>query len=144
MELTPKQETFAQRYVETGNASEAYRHAYDVGADTKPESVWTNASQVLSDTKVAQRVMDLQEAARERHDVTMDRLTEELEQARLQAMSDPKGASAAVSAIMGKAKLHGLLVDKQDHSSTDGSMTPQRIEIVPASDFEKSNNESAY
>ena len=59
-------------------------------------------------------------------------------------MSDPKGASAAVSAIMGKAKLHGLLVDKQDHSSTDGSMTPQRIEIVPASDFEKSNNESAY
>lgn len=29
--LTPKQEAFAQAYVETGNASGAYRRAYNAG-----------------------------------------------------------------------------------------------------------------
>ena len=130
MNLTPKQEAFAQKYVECGNASEAYRYAYDVGEDTKPETIWENASRTLSDGKVSARVVELQEQARERHEVTMDRLTEELELARLQAMEDSKGAGAAVSAIMAKAKLHGLLIDKTDHTLSDGSMTPQRIEIV--------------
>ena len=32
--LTPKQSKFAEEYVNTGNASEAYRRAYDVGQDT--------------------------------------------------------------------------------------------------------------
>ena len=31
--LTPKQDAFACAYVETGNASEAYRRAYDVAPD---------------------------------------------------------------------------------------------------------------
>ena len=42
--------------------------------------------------------------------VTLARLTHELEKARLLAMADAKGASAATSAILGKARLHGLLV----------------------------------
>ena len=88
------------------------------------------ASELLSNGKVAVRVSELQEQARKRHEVTIDTLTAELDEARQQAKDDPKGASAHVAAIMGKAKLHGLLVDRQDHSSTDGSMTPQRIEIV--------------
>ena len=113
MNLTPKQEAFAQKFVECGNGSEAYRHAYDVGEETS-EWVKVEASKLLKDPNVALTVIELQIEARERHDVTMDRLTEELEQARLQAMSDPKGAGAAVSAIMAKAKLHGLITDKQD------------------------------
>ena len=36
--LTPKQENFCLAYLETGNASEAYRRAYDV-ANMKPESI---------------------------------------------------------------------------------------------------------
>jgi phage terminase small subunit len=64
--------------------------------------------------------------------VTVESLTKELDEARLHALKDEKGASAAVAAIMGKAKLHGLLVDKQDHSSSDGSMTPPTlIQLVP-------------
>lgn len=143
MNLTPKQEAFAQKFVECGNASEAYRHAYDVGEDTS-EWVKVEASKLLKDPNIALTVLELQGRARERHDVTIDKLTAELEAARLQAMDDPKGAAAAVSAIMAKAKLHGLLIDKTDHTLSDSSMMPQRIEIVPASDFEKSNNESAY
>jgi len=53
----------------------------------------------------------LQAEHRERHKVTVDGLTWELEKARILAM-DAGDAVAAVQAIMGKAKLHGLLVDR--------------------------------
>lgn len=140
--MTPKQEAFAMKYVECGNASEAYRHAYDVGEDTKAETVWKEGHLLLADPKVSPRVMELQEDARERHGVTVDKLTAELEKARLQAMGDPKGAGAAVSAIMAKAKLHGLLVDKTDHKLSDGPAMPRRIEIVRASELEKTKKEA--
>jgi len=111
--LTPKQEAFAAAFIETSNASEAYRTAYDVGEDTKPESIWVNASKLLSDAKVAQRVAELQQEHRERHAVTVDKLTDELEEARTVAKAEGQGA-AMTSATMGKAKLHGLLVDKNE------------------------------
>lgn len=109
--LTPKQEAFCLAYVETGNASEAYRRSYDVAEDTKPETVWSEASRLVADPKVSARIMELQERAREIALVSIGSLTNELELARAHAMKDEKGASAAVSAIMGKAKLHKLLDD---------------------------------
>ena len=54
---------------------------------------------------------ELQEQAAKRHGTTIDSLTAELEKARETEM-DTGQVSAAVSAIMGKAKLHGLLVEK--------------------------------
>ena len=66
-ELTAKQEAFAQAIVfgilndETGkkkhlSASECYRSVYNVGETTKPSSIWTEASKLLSNPKVQQRV----------------------------------------------------------------------------------------
>ena len=46
--LTPKQNKFAEEYVNTGNASEAYRRAYDVGQDTKLETIAVKASHLLA------------------------------------------------------------------------------------------------
>lgn len=115
--LTPKQEKFAQVYVLTGNASEAYRQAYDVGENTKPESVWESASRTLADVKVASRVVALQEQAAKRHAVTVDSITREYEEARELALKEGQSA-AAVSATTGKAKLHGLLTDRVVHDVT--------------------------
>jgi hypothetical protein len=44
--------------------------------------------------------------------------------------------SAMNQSTMGKAKLHGLGMEKVDHSSKDGSMTPTVVEriIVKATD----------
>lgn len=123
-DLTAKQEAFALAYVETGNASEAYRRSHDVGADTKPETVWSEASRLMASPKVAARVKELQEEARDLAMVSVGTLTTELEEARVKAMGDEKGASAAVSAIMGKAKLHGLLVDKVAQTDTNGKDVP--------------------
>lgn len=58
-QLKPKQERFAQLYVELGSAAEAYRRAYD--SEGKPESVHVAASRLLSDNKVSLRVAELRE-----------------------------------------------------------------------------------
>lgn len=107
--LTPKQEKFCQLYVETGNASEAYRESYDSGG-MKPESVNRKAKELLDNVKIAARIGQLRERLVKKHNVTVDSLIEELEQARKLAFETAQ-VSAAVSATMGKAKLCGL--DKQ-------------------------------
>ncbi|MER9410320.1 terminase small subunit [Mesorhizobium sp. M0589] len=119
-DLTQKQEAFAVAYVETGNGSKAYRQSHEVGADTKPETVWSEASRLLANPKVAARIKELQAEARALLMVSVGTLTDELELARAKAMAEPKGASAAVSATLGKAKLHGLLVDKAELTGKDG------------------------
>ena len=81
---------------------------------------------MLSEAKVQQRLEELQEQAAKRHGTTIDSLTEELEKARETAM-DTGQVSAAVSAIMGKAKLHGLVKDKvaNEFAGADGQpVTP--------------------
>lgn len=57
--LTPKQEKFCRNYVEIGNASEAYRLAYNC-AKMKPKTVWDCASKLLQNPVVTQRVAELE------------------------------------------------------------------------------------
>ncbi|HHQ2447331.1 TPA: terminase small subunit [Raoultella ornithinolytica] len=127
--LTPKQEAFCQAYIETGNASEAYRTAY--AADKmKSESINRKAKELLDNGKITARVAELQGEIKQRHNVTIDSLLAELEEARKAALTaDTPQSSAAVAATMGKAKLVGL--DKQivDHTSSDGSMSPKPTTI---------------
>ena len=76
IKLTPKQERFCQVYIETGNASEAYRQAYNASR-TKPEVVAVKASQMLANGKVAVRIDALRAELKQRHVVTIDRVLEE-------------------------------------------------------------------
>lgn len=106
--LTTKQENFCLAYIETGNASEAYRTAYDT-AKMKPESINRKAKELLDNGKITARVNELQQDVRTKHDITVMKLLEELEAARLKALNaDTPQASAAVAATMGKARLTGL------------------------------------
>ena len=138
--LTPKQEAFAMVYVETGNASEAYRTAYDVDNNTSNNSISVEASKLKNTPKITLRILELQELAQVRHSITVDSLTDELENARLTACEAGQ-ASAMVAATMGKAKLHGLLTDKAEVTSPDESMKPQTIILVgePVPDYEELN-----
>lgn len=61
--LTPKQEKFCQLYVQLGNASEAYRQAYNSKA--KPQSVATEANKLLSNPDITLRVNSLQQETTE-------------------------------------------------------------------------------
>lgn len=69
--LTIKQEAFCQAYIETGNASEAYRTAY--AADKmKPEVVHVQACKLQDNPKIALRIKELRGEIKQRHNVTVD------------------------------------------------------------------------
>jgi phage terminase small subunit len=125
--LTPRQEKFAQLYVELGNASEAYRQAYNSTA--KAESVNRMAKELIDNIKVSSMISEINQELAEKHNITLNSLLSELEEARNIALNaETPQSSAAVAATMGKAKLVGM--DKQiiDHRSTDGSMSPKSID----------------
>ena len=77
--LTPKQELFAQTYIKTGNASEAYRTAYSVKKAT-PKSINELASQQLSHLKIASRIEELQQKQEEKHDISKDKILNRLQE----------------------------------------------------------------
>ena len=112
IKLTPKQEKFCYGYIETGNASGAYRAAYNA-EKMKPESVAVQAAKMLASPKIALKIDALRAELRQRHEITVDDLVAELEEARKLAFETDK-AAAAVQATMGKAKLLGLVVEKQE------------------------------
>lgn len=107
--LTPKQENFCQLFIELGNASEAYRQAYD--ADSMNENtVNREAKRLLDNPKITTRLELIRKSHQTRHNLTVDDLLQELEEARKAAFAQGERAqvSAAVAATMGKAKLLGL------------------------------------
>jgi phage terminase small subunit len=124
--LTPKQEAFALAYVETGNAAEAYRQAYDVRAATKHSSIYVAASKLLDNPNITERIAALQKQAADLCLYTVKNAFEEYEAARKLAMDEKQAnPSAAVAAVNGKVKLFGLdRPTKLDHTSSDGTMTP--------------------
>ena len=116
IKLTPKQEKFCQVYIETGNASEAYRQAYNA-EKMLPATVNNKAYGLLQTGGIRARLDELRAEHKKRHEITVDTLVAELEEARKLAFETDK-AAAAVSATMGKAKLLGLVVDKQETAIT--------------------------
>jgi len=116
MNLTPKQDRFCQLYIETGNASEAYRQSYNA-CNMKPETINRKAKELLDNGKIRARVEGLQTEHQERHNINVDYLTAKLE-AIYTLATERNNPSAAVSAILGIAKLHGLLLvrGKFEHS----------------------------
>jgi len=110
--LTAAQEAFAQEYITSKNASEAYRRSYNA-QNMKPETVNRRAKDLVDNSKVMARIKQLTAEHRERHNMTVDDIIRELEEARQIALSDNK-AAPMVAATMGKAKVLGLIIDKQE------------------------------
>lgn len=113
MGLTPKQEMLARRYVECGNASEAYRFAYDT-ANMKIETIQRKAHDVVHNGKVAARIRELQDAQLAQVDVSASdivRVAWEI------ARSEDASHGSRVSALALLAKRHHEFSDKHEISS---------------------------
>lgn len=126
--ITIKQENFCLAYVETGNASEAYRRAYDT-EDMLPSSINCKASELMDNVKVTDRINELRGSIMQRHKITVDDLLAELEEARAMAIKTEKAGPMA-QATMGKAKLLGL--DKALEEADTRPVGKIEIEIVGA------------
>ena len=112
MDLTPKQTAFCHKYIETGNASKAYRHAYNC-SKSKPQTVSRKAKELLDNGKITARINELRGTHQKRYEMTVDELSAQLDEDRSFARQNGHSA-AAVSATMGTARLFGLLKDRSE------------------------------
>lgn len=104
--ITQKQKNFCEKYVECGNAADAYLHAYNCSTDNR-QVARNEGYLLLQDPRVQDYVDELREQHRKRHDVTIDDILAEFDENRKLAFST-ENAAAANGATMGKAKVLGL------------------------------------
>jgi len=113
MALTPKQEKFAQSVVSGMNQSDAYRAAYKVRPNTKPETVNQAASRIMSDSNVAARVAELREPVVNKAQMTLEAHLRDLMMLRNLAVNR-KQISAAIAAEIARGKASGVHVEKSE------------------------------
>ncbi len=119
--LTPKNEKFCQNIITGMSGTDAYRNAYNC-QNTKDNVIYVRACELLKKPEVAIRIDELRQAVAQKSQITALDLIEQLEEARQSAMEAGQ-SSAAVSAIMGKAKLLGL-------GAENINIKPPKIELV--------------
>ena len=120
--LTQKQEAFALAYIQTGNASEAYRTAYDTSKMTE-KSVNENASKMLRHIKVAPRIAELRAPAIKKAELTLEKHLDDLLRLRNMAAKDEKW-SAAIQAEIARGKAAGLHVERHEVGGANGGPIP--------------------
>lgn len=112
--LTAKQEAFCLAYLESGNATDAYRKA-GYSPDMAPKTAMEAASRLLKNSKVVARLADLRQPAAEAAQLTLHAHLARLEKLSKAAETDGKYA-AAVAAEVARGKASGLYVEKVEHS----------------------------
>jgi len=143
--MTARKSAFARHYVENpkrNGTAAAIKAGYAKGGATSRAYELTH-----NDPGVMDLIAGHEKAMQERHGVTVDTITDELDAAAKNARENGH-CPAEVNAIMGKAKLHGLIVDKAkvevgdlDHMSEeelamDISRRVKRwVPLLPDADF---------
>jgi hypothetical protein len=102
----PRHERFVQRLFEGKSAVDAHEQAGYARDDG-------NAARLAANPRIRERLTELQSAIAAENKVTVESLLNELEEARQKATSLDQ-LSAATAAIMGKAKISGLLINRTE------------------------------
>ena len=121
--LTPKQEAFCVALVKTGNASEAYRQAYDA-ENMKPETIARTAHELQHRPKIATRVEALRKEARKASKLTLEEHMRALAALR-NAAAGAKQFGPAVSAEVSRGRAAGLY-DRPDEDDD----VPAPVQVV--------------
>ncbi|RUX16367.1 Terminase small subunit [Mesorhizobium sp. M2A.F.Ca.ET.037.01.1.1] len=112
--LNMRQERFCLALAEGLPQSRAYVEA---GYTARGNAAEAAAARLFRNVQVQSRVAELQAAAARRSEITVDDLVAELD-AMIELARATKNPSAGVTAIMGKAKLLGLVVDRAEVATT--------------------------
>ena len=142
--LTPKQEKFAQCVADGMSQADAYRTAYDCKPTTKPESIQDSAYKVMANPDVYQRVEELREQLAEKS------LWSRADSVRVLAgiANSGAGENAAkpteiVAAVKELNAMHGWNKQTIDHVNSDGSLKPvTRIRLIAPSQTDSGNEEN--
>ena len=102
--LTPKQEAFAQAVASGLTQSDAYRKAYTVGVNTKPESVNQLASTLMGNAHISSRVEML------KGELSKKGLwsREDSVRALLSVLDDPDKKTDIIAAVKELNSMHGF------------------------------------
>lgn len=121
-----KHEAFAQSIASGMTGRDAYRAAgYSTATDGATD---VNASRLLRNDKVALRVAELQSDSAEVAVVTAADLSTQLEDIRVKAIAANQ-MGAAAQAVMGRAKLHGLIIDKAEIKATVQDLSDEELDL---------------
>lgn len=118
--LTYKQQKFVMRYIQNGgNASEAYRYAYDC-SKMSDKAINVEASKMLKNPNITLWIEHYQKNVQDFIDEEIMYSTndafQELEELQQKSMSSFKTFNIAMKAIENKCKLKGLFTDKVEVS----------------------------
>ncbi len=133
-ELTPKQESFVLAYLETSNATEAYRRAYN--AENMSEgAINVEAHRVLNHPKVALRLQVLQERSAAKVVLTRGWVLEKLMRNVDKAieLEDVNGSNKALE-LLGKTDELQMFVERQNVTS-DNRHHHSAEPVSPFADF---------
>jgi phage terminase small subunit len=114
--LTAKQEAFCAAYIATGNASEAYRSAYNAKT-MKASSVNREAKALTDNPKIAARLVQMRAPVLEASQMTLESHLQRL--ADLSAAAEEEGKyAAAVAAEISRGKASGFYTEKIELNAT--------------------------
>ena len=127
--LTPKQQRFVDEYLIDLNATQAaIRSGYS------PKTAEQQGFQLLKKTSVSEAIEQAQQERQKRTLVTQDDVIRGL-LTEAEWQGEGSSHSARVSAWAHLGKHLNMFTDKIDHTSSDGSMSPNlKIEFINASD----------
>lgn len=132
--MTPKQQRFAELYLELGNASEAYRRSYQAGNMTAV-TINKRASELLADGGISGWVEAARAKAADEAVVTLEGHLRELAAIRDEARAAGQ-FGAAVAAETARAKHAGITrPDKHEVTGKDGE--PIAVTAEPYSEYWK-------
>ena len=109
--LTQKEEKAVLHYIENGDKSKAYRHAYNASR-MKAKTINEAACRLFAKRKIKARVAELQALHAEEHNITVEWLTEKYLETYQMACNQGK-AGEAKGVLDSLGKLHGLIVEKK-------------------------------
>lgn len=142
MALTPKQEHFAHCIADGMSRADAYRAAFKVRPNTKPETCQANGSRLMADSAVSARVAELQGQLVAKNLWTREESVKTLAYI-ARGNDETAKASDRVSAVKELNAMHGWNKQTLDLTNSDGSMRPTQILLVAAGTDDDSGDDTA-
>lgn len=128
MTLTPKQEAFALAVASGKTQSDAYREAFNVRPTTKDTSINVNASKLMADANIAQRVEELRKPIAEKAMITLESHIQRLKELAELAI-DQGQIAAAIKAEELCGKASGVYIEKRQITGADGGPVQHSVKV---------------
>ena len=114
IKLSPQREIFAQEIIKGNTQADAYRVAFPSSLKWPERTLYSKASDLMTDGKVKERIKELQEPVMKKLNITQEKLINELEMIKQLALSEEKkDLNNYIKAVVEQGKLAQLYLDKK-------------------------------